>query len=1276
MNMRPSKEFTRLNVEQNQALDWTRSIAIRANAGSGKTTVLVQRIVQIFHNHRELKLDNIAAITFTRKAGGQLKQKLDEALTECVQDSTTDEDREYWQARLDELPRCRIGTIDALCHRILKESIDAGMITDLDPAFGILEGIDRAELLDQVIRTTEIELKDETSPAHEAWNQWLKTQGRYELNRAVRKLLNTGALPEHLLTALNAFEQTGFDVACGMLRLKALVKLSSHFELVKREIRDAIAELQALPAKERAYKAIININDALQALLNDPSGVSLPFLNKLRDALLTKTGEPRTDKLYVDEEPKSPTLHRLSHEWQTLLKGMRFDDQGQDGLEPTRQLIQIYEVAHRYFHTLCREENRYDYNFLAQRVVDLLSNQNHARRLTDHYRFILVDEFQDTNEQQWRIVAGLAGVDPSAPVTGDKLMIVGDPQQSIYRFRQADPTVFERIIGLIQNGNSERKDEMTAYDRHMGRRDSSDEQRLGLMRLRKNYRSRTPLPIRLIDKLSFHAFGSVNFTDPQHLEPGLPPSNEHTEVVYVYPKPIEADAADPVDDEAAADFAQPNDEQPPAEQLDPSQLELVTAELIRQHRQGSMWKNMAILLRSRRTHLVNLEKVLREACIPYQLVGGLGFWQRQEVRDLVCLANCLANGADELALFAVLRGPLCGLNDSELLFLSMLGGRKLLNGLHRFALMHTGESPPGDWHADEAMATALRTAFEQTADDRKSLIRQAAEHLDYDGTWRQRVDRMPHSDLLMTALDESGAWGVYTNDPDEGERRLANLRLFFDEVRLFETNRAASLADTARRLKTLVDKSTDDEQAELTPDAGDAVQVMTVHAAKGLEFHVVAVIGLERRFNLQGESMTMLDRFQHFRDDQREGELAESLHGLPVISFRDPAMPLQRIRPLLHQALGKIERELSIEEETRIFHVAITRAERVLILAGAAPKGKTWPPNNSWQKWVHDALNLDRDIAEDSWHDPADPTLRLRIVRQTGMGATKADGPEKPAPAFDLQPLRESPRRRIIAATALPKMLELCRDHRAEWEMRYRFHVQPHARSIPRQLIDGKKRDAGDEIGKLVGTLVHRALEMGAAFPKSAKDRRALLMAHAAALLNDRGADPDEPGSADLESTSSSLPQTIARSAEKILESVLPNNPFKGLLDAEGESEIDFALPLGDWIITGRFDRLKRGADGAWEIVDWKTDAGSADAIVRTYRDQMKLYALALLESLPETARPSEIVVHLAMTASREARRLDFAASELDAYRRELEKALPPVSRLAAPGNQINRPMR
>ena len=142
MPMRPNKDFKRLSEEQRQSLDWTRSIAVRANAGSGKTTVLVQRIVQILDNHRDLKLDNIVAITFTRKAGAQLKERLSAALVESLTQASEPSDREFWQQRIDELPRCPIGTIDSLCHRLLKDAIEAGLITDLDPGFDILEGID------------------------------------------------------------------------------------------------------------------------------------------------------------------------------------------------------------------------------------------------------------------------------------------------------------------------------------------------------------------------------------------------------------------------------------------------------------------------------------------------------------------------------------------------------------------------------------------------------------------------------------------------------------------------------------------------------------------------------------------------------------------------------------------------------------------------------------------------------------------------------------------------------------------------------------------------------------------------------------------------------------------------------------------------------------------------------------------------------------------------------------------------------------------------------
>ncbi len=1264
MNMRPSEQFEQLSPEQRQSLDWTRSIAIRANAGSGKTTVLVQRIVQILHNDHELKLDQIVAITFTRKAAAQLKQRLYKALTLCSQSSKDEADRQFWQARIDELPRCAIGTIDSLCHRLLKEGIAAGMVANLDPAFGILDGIDRSELLEMAIRRTEIELKDTQSPA---WENWLKTQGRFELNSAIRTMLTMSAGASQISQALAKREGLTETALVAMLSVPSIAEplreLATNRDGFLNDLRDALNEIRDSPPKrtagETVRQKIAYIGSAIESA---DTTTDFQLLRGFRSNLFTKGGTVWKTGLEHGGSAYFPKLNALQKAWEKWMVDFDFEETELDGLDLTRQLIQICKVALRHFIDLCREENRYDYNFLAQRVVELLADRKSTGRLTAHYRYILVDEFQDTNEQQWQIVAGLAGVDPAAPVSTDKLMIVGDPQQSIYRFRQADPTVFERIIGLIKKGNATKMGELTSYDQHLGKGESTEEQRSGLMRLKKNFRSCTPLPIRIIDKLSMHAFKAVKFGDPQHLEAGLKQTVEYTEVVYIYPQEVEDDVSDSTGDDAAVgETTQSSEDKQPLENLDDEQLELVALELIRQHSKGIAWREMAILLRSRKAHLVNLEEVLQKSHIPYQLVGGLGFWQRQEVRDLVCLANCLANGADELALFAVLRGPLCGLDDSELLFLSMLGGRKLLGGLHRFAMIQEANCDWGKFHLDEATDQSLRKAFAHLdfTEKRKTIIHHVQNRLGYEGTWRRRVDRVPHSDLLMIALDESGAWGVYT-EGEEGERRLANLKLFFDEVRLLESNRNASLADTARRLKTLVDESTKDEQAELTPEASDAVQVMTVHAAKGLEFSVVAVIGLERRFNSSGESLMILDRFQHFRDDNRDGELAKCLHGLPVISFRDPEMPLQKIKPLMHQALNKIERDLNVEEEARIFHVAITRAERVLILAGAGPKAKNWPPKNSWQKWIHEALGLEREIDKDSWQDPLEPLLRMRIIRDRSDSTIKAVTSPKPEPEFDLQPLREAPRKRTIAVTSLEKMLKLYHANFDEWEMRYRHHVQAHIGSIPKSLIDGTTSDSGKELGKHVGTLVHRALEMGTSFPREHNERRALLVAHAAALVDDHSHDPDEPGNTDQDSARS-LPEVIAIAALSILAKVLPNNPFKDLLEAEGEAEVDFALPIGDWIITGRFDRLIRRDGCSWEIVDWKTDDEVADAVVQKYRPQMKLYALALYESLSVQERPPEVVVHLAMTGPRESRRLNFDPDDLGAYRNELERELPRV---------------
>jgi ATP-dependent helicase/nuclease subunit A len=1239
--------FLRLNDEQKQALDWTRSIAVRANAGSGKTTVLVQRILQILNAHRDLTLDRIVAITFTRKAGAQLQQKLHEALSACVAVTSGDESA-FWLARLDELTRCPIGTIDSLCHRLLHRGIEAGLVHDLDPAFGILDSIDSTELTELAIRQTEIETKNPQHPAHLAWETWLRDQGRDELLKALKMLLEQSVeWKPH-----DEGEKWAEIDAVRLLNLKELVEpltaMAEKRSSLSSELADALEQIQQ--SDRSSGKNVVEVIDFLKNTIeNYDKFTDFELVCDLRANLFTKgEGTIRKQGLSSGDKIYFPHLHAIQMFWSQWMTDWNYEPCALDGFEQARDLCAIHSVALRHFRELCRLENKYDFNFLAGIVGQMLANPKHARYITHDYRFILVDEFQDTNEPQWQIVARLAAVDPSKPVTSDKLMIVGDPQQSIYRFRQADTTVFERIINLIQDGNREadRTTMPTACDHLSGITQSTDEQRSGLMRLRKNYRSYNPLPLQLINRLSDHALTEVG-ASPQSLEPGGLPPDPNAEVVYLFPESTVSE------DDANTASNEYTDTEIQTESLDDQQLELVAIELHNQHSKGIRWGRMAILLRSRTTHFLNLETVLRNHGIPYQLVGGLGFWQRQEVRDLVGLANCLANGADDLSLFAVLRGPLCGLDDSELLLLSMLGGRRLLAGLDRVvSALDDGDDFWSQLRLDNA--TVIQTAIETIVDDRKAVLRRAYERLGTDGAWRIRVDRMPHGELLRLAIDESCAWAIYT-DGEEGERRLANLRLFFDEVRQLESDRSATLAETARRLKTLVDESSKDEQAELTAPEHDAVQVMTVHAAKGLEYEVVAIVGLERRFHSESDPVFLLDRFQHIRADVRECELAHRLHGMPVVRFRNPENPLEKVRPLLHQAIGEMEWLRTNEEESRIFHVAITRAEKVLILAGQAPKGKSWPPKNSWQKWVHDALTIANDIKEGTHNIDG---LPLRVVRNV-IAITPKDSTETTVTSgpLDLDPINEAPRRRTIAATALFDMLKMYDEKRDQWEMRYLNNVAPRMGGIANHLVEGIRKDVGKDVGKLVGTLVHRALEMGEAFPGKAVDRHSLLLAHATMLLREHGLDPEESGGFDRETTAGILPEFVAKTSLDILKDVLPNNPFRDLLDAEGESEVNFAIPIGDWVVTGRFDRLIIQGNN-WEIVDWKTDSGQPDAIKHKYADQMKIYALALLESLPEIERPAEVSVHLAMTSARESQILKYSATDLIAFRKQLETNL------------------
>ncbi|MBL8867374.1 MAG: UvrD-helicase domain-containing protein, partial [Planctomycetia bacterium] len=361
----------KLHSEQAHALDWTRSLAVRANAGSGKTTVLVERIVQLLHAHRDLTLDQIVAITFTRKAGAQLQERLHAALAALA----VGDDACFWQARLDELAGCPIGTIDALAHRLLRRGIEAGLVPDLDPAFGILDNLERAELIDLALRETELELAD-----HPDWDWWLRTQGRNELTGALRFLLAPGPVPAHD----DAAEADILNLLDLPALREPLARMAAERGTLKADLVAALGEMRRSP-KGKGVE-VGKVIETIESTIANYDGYSdFELIAALRLALYTADGSLRKKGLSHKETNYFPLLKAIQESWAAWMPGWNFESGEFDGFEQSRSLAAVHAVAVRHYLALCREANRYDFGFLAERVGRLLDDSAAARRLVADY---------------------------------------------------------------------------------------------------------------------------------------------------------------------------------------------------------------------------------------------------------------------------------------------------------------------------------------------------------------------------------------------------------------------------------------------------------------------------------------------------------------------------------------------------------------------------------------------------------------------------------------------------------------------------------------------------------------------------------------------------------------------------------------------------------------------------------------------------------------------------------------------------------------------------
>ncbi|MHB0877878.1 MAG: UvrD-helicase domain-containing protein, partial [Anaerolineae bacterium] len=733
-----------------------------------------------------------------------------------------------------------------------------------------------------------------------------------------------------------------------------------------------------------------------------------------------------------------------------------------------------------------------------ERLSAFLSGINH----------LMVDEFQDTNEAQRAIVYAIA--DPHRP---GHLFVVGDAKQSIYRFRQAQVSVFTRTARDVQ-----------AITGH------------GAVPLSESFRTH-----RALVAAQNEAFAAI-----------MAPMGDDYCDYEARPGPLVAErvhsTATPSIDLLLLPAKDGNGDSVDAEHCRLFEAQQLAGRLLSLYRSGyPVWdrrsgeerpfrfSDAAVLFRAT-TQMPLYEEQFQAAGLPYLTVAGRGYYDRPEVTDLISLLACLYNPADDLSLAVVLRSPLFSLSD-ETLF-------RLRGALSQpVPLRQALASPPLTGQPERVAFAAATLANLWSLAGRATvweLLRRAIDRTGYEAT------------LALADAVERG-----------GGRQRSNLHKF---LALAYERGHVGLSQFLRLVQNLRQREVREGEAMAAPPEAGAVQLMSVHAAKGLEFPVVAVadLGRENRGSV---------RQPHVLDDPEFGL---------VCRLRDDQGDL--LEPMGYAWAKWLQQRMESAESKRLLYVACTRAADLLLLSGKAGKRDCWL-EALLDAWGIEADGSTEEVVAGSGYTIAvrrpayEPVDRRLEPGEVASGEGLADVPPLAGPV----PVAALPR--TVAVTRLQRLLA------ADEEAAPELHP-------PLRTSGG---DANGVPGYVLGRMVHGVLA----------DWECLAMPNRALTARLRQAGRRE-GLADA-----ALADAIDR-AHRMVERLRRSAVYEQI-DAcrERHSEVPFTLSLGDVTLRGAIDLLYRDG-GGWHVLDWKTEwlKEGAPIAADPHLTQVAVYARAAQEAI------------------------------------------------------------
>lgn len=867
--------------EQKKVIDLRdRDILVSAAAGSGKTAVLVERIVnRICVDNPPVDIDRMLVVTFTKAAAAEMRERVSRAI-DSLKELKPDDENLQRQSTL--VHNALITTIDSFCLFVVQNNFAQ---LNLDPDFRIGDQAELKLMLKDAL--TQVFEDNYAREDNEAFINLIDTYSKGRNDSAVRQMVEdiyykagSSSWPRKWMNSLLRL----YDIkSAKQLEDSEIIKEIVDYSRVLLE--EAVQELtmakdlaSATPGLEKYALTLsedIALFDGMADGMADVTGYvgMQEFLNKI------SFGRIAVIRKFDGDEKKKERVKSMRDATKKKVDGIKQKYFGMsielmyEQLERQRPFVkELVRLSLEFYDAMEAVKTRkrvFDFSdiehFALRILVDeqTLEPTETAREFSKHFEEIMIDEYQDSNQVQEDILTAISREHQGV----GNMFMVGDVKQSIYRFRMARPELF-----------------MEKYNTYTS--DDSAHQRIDL---HKNFRSRNEVLDFTNDifyKIMAADLGNVQYDDDAALYPGAsyPEETMRTELLLVDYK--DEDLSEIIEDEDG----------------DKVQIEaLLIANRIRSLMENGMvtdkktgqlravqYRDIVILSRSVATWGNTVAAVLKDCDIPAHVESNTGYFSSYEIQVILSMLRILDNPLQDIPMAAVLASPIVGMDDEELAQI-----RSAFKGVS-FAQAALSAMAGEDGYEDEKLK-AFALVFERL---------------------RGAVADTPIHELLYMMLDETGFYR-YASAMPAGKRRRQNIDMLIEMAAAYEKTSYKGLFHFVRYIDIQQKYEIDYGEADTAGENDDVVRIMTIHKSKGLEFPVVFVSGLGKGFNTQ--------------DTKSDLVIHEKL-GLGLVE-KTKSPRTKRPSLIRNEIVSRIKRE-NLGEELRVLYVALTRAKEKIILTG------------------------------------------------------------------------------------------------------------------------------------------------------------------------------------------------------------------------------------------------------------------------------------------------------------------------------------------------------